>query len=98
MDSIFVWYYGYAFPYRPVYILVPDTFTPSQAFPSTLTCYGCDRTLTETRGRPIVHRAGGMLLQANKEFAIHGDLRAEDVFFYYTTTYVTARGNRISAR
>uniref|UniRef100_D8PNZ0 AMP-dependent synthetase/ligase domain-containing protein n=1 Tax=Schizophyllum commune (strain H4-8 / FGSC 9210) TaxID=578458 RepID=D8PNZ0_SCHCM len=35
---------------------------------------------------PIVHRAGGMLLQANKEFAIHGDLRAEDVFFYYTTT------------
>ncbi|TRM67569.1 hypothetical protein BD626DRAFT_479170 [Schizophyllum amplum] len=36
--------------------------------------------------KPIVHRAGGMLLQANKEFAIHGDLRADDVFFYYTTT------------
>ena len=36
--------------------------------------------------RPIVHRAGGMLLQSNKEFAICGDLRPDDVFFYYTTT------------
>ena len=36
--------------------------------------------------RPIVHRAGGMLLQAKKEFVICGDLSAEDVFFYYTTT------------
>ncbi|KAG5643954.1 hypothetical protein DXG03_009305 [Asterophora parasitica] len=35
---------------------------------------------------PIVHRAGGMLLQAKKEFAICGDLKPEDVFFYYTTT------------
>ncbi|KAJ7276411.1 acetoacetyl-CoA synthetase [Mycena haematopus] len=34
----------------------------------------------------IVHRAGGMLLQAKKEFVICADLRPEDVFFYYTTT------------
>ncbi|KAJ7129661.1 acetoacetyl-CoA synthetase [Mycena epipterygia] len=39
-------------------------------------------------GRPkaIVHRAGGMLLQAKKEFVICADLRPDDVFFYYTTT------------
>jgi len=36
--------------------------------------------------RPIVHRAGGMLLQAKKEFVICADLKEEDVFFYYTTT------------
>ena len=41
--------------------------------------------------RPIVHRAGGMLLQARKEFAICADLRPEDVFFYYTTTYVPSQ-------
>ena len=41
--------------------------------------------------RPIVHRAGGMLLQARKEFAICADLRPEDVFFYYTTTYVLSQ-------
>ncbi|KIJ70551.1 hypothetical protein HYDPIDRAFT_172345 [Hydnomerulius pinastri MD-312] len=35
---------------------------------------------------PIVHRAGGMLLQAKKEFTICADLKPEDVFFYYTTT------------
>jgi hypothetical protein len=29
-----------------------------------------------------------MLLQAKKEFAICGDLQADDVFFYYTTTSV----------
>lgn len=29
-----------------------------------------------------------MLLQAKKEFAICGDLRPDDVFFYYTTTLV----------
>ncbi|KAH9936950.1 acetoacyl-CoA synthetase [Amylocystis lapponica] len=39
-----------------------------------------------TTGEPIVHRAGGMLLQAKKEFVICADLRPEDVFFYYTTT------------
>lgn len=39
-------------------------------------------------GRPkaIVHRSGGMLLQAKKEFVICGDLQSDDVFFYYTTT------------
>ena len=36
--------------------------------------------------RPIVHRAGGMLLQSKKEFVICADLQASDVFFYYTTT------------
>jgi acetoacetyl-CoA synthetase len=36
--------------------------------------------------RPIVHRAGGMLVQAKKEFAICADLQPDDVFFYYTTT------------
>jgi len=41
---------------------------------------------TTGRPKPIVHRAGGMLLQANKEFAICADLTSEDVFFYYTTT------------
>jgi len=43
--------------------------------------------------RPIVHRAGGMLLQSNKELAICGDLHADDVFFYYTTTSV--KGGRM---
>jgi acetoacetyl-CoA synthetase len=38
--------------------------------------------------RPIVHRAGGMLLQSKKEFVICADLHPDDVFFYYTTTYV----------
>ncbi|KAI5124974.1 hypothetical protein M0805_007400 [Coniferiporia weirii] len=41
---------------------------------------------TTGKPKPIVHRAGGMLLQVRKEFAICGDLRPEDVFFYYTTT------------
>ncbi|KDQ64516.1 hypothetical protein JAAARDRAFT_145328 [Jaapia argillacea MUCL 33604] len=41
---------------------------------------------TTGRPKPIVHRAGGMLLQANKEFQICADLKPEDVFFYYTTT------------
>lgn len=36
--------------------------------------------------RPIVHRAGGMLIQAKKEFVICTDLQPDDVFFYYTTT------------
>ncbi|KAJ7180097.1 acetoacetyl-CoA synthetase [Mycena crocata] len=36
--------------------------------------------------RAIVHRAGGMLLQAKKEFVICADLHPDDVFFYYTTT------------
>ncbi|KAI0796637.1 acetoacetate-CoA ligase [Abortiporus biennis] len=41
---------------------------------------------TTGRPKPIVHRAGGMLLQAKKEFVICADLNAQDVFFYYTTT------------
>ncbi|KAF7976274.1 hypothetical protein HWV62_7166 [Athelia sp. TMB] len=40
------------------------------------------------RPKPIVHRSGGMLLQAKKEFLICADLQPEDVFFYYTTTFV----------
>lgn len=36
--------------------------------------------------KPIVHRAGGMLLQSKKEFAICADIKEDDVFFYYTTT------------
>ncbi|KAI0751968.1 acetoacetyl-CoA synthetase [Irpex lacteus] len=39
-----------------------------------------------TTGEPIVHRAGGMLLQSKKEFVICADLKPDDVFFYYTTT------------
>ncbi|KAH7914344.1 hypothetical protein BJ138DRAFT_1079714 [Hygrophoropsis aurantiaca] len=41
---------------------------------------------TTGRPKPIVHRAGGMLLQAKKELIICADLQPEDVFFYYTTT------------
>ncbi|KIM46175.1 hypothetical protein M413DRAFT_16904 [Hebeloma cylindrosporum] len=41
---------------------------------------------TTGRPKPIVHRAGGMLLQSNKELGICGGLHADDVFFYYTTT------------
>ncbi|KAI0081811.1 acetoacetate-CoA ligase [Panus rudis PR-1116 ss-1] len=41
---------------------------------------------TTGRPKPIVHRAGGMLLQAKKEFVICADLQPDDVFFYYTTT------------
>ncbi|KAF5389107.1 hypothetical protein D9757_004902 [Collybiopsis confluens] len=41
---------------------------------------------TTGRPKPIVHRSGGMLIQARKELAICADLKTEDVFFYYTTT------------
>jgi len=41
---------------------------------------------TTGRPKPIVHRAGGMLLQSKKEFVICADLQPDDVFFYYTTT------------
>ncbi|KAI6047176.1 hypothetical protein EDC04DRAFT_2886989 [Pisolithus marmoratus] len=41
---------------------------------------------TTGRPKPIVHRAGGMLLQSKKEFVICADLRPEDTFFYYTST------------
>lgn len=41
-----------------------------------------------TTGLPkcIVHSGGGLLLQLKKEHVIHGDVTADDVFFYYTTT------------
>ncbi|WP_348762285.1 acetoacetate--CoA ligase [uncultured Salinisphaera sp.] len=40
-----------------------------------------------TTGTPkcIVHGAGGMLLQHGKEHVLHGDIGADDVFFYFTT-------------
>ncbi|MEY1661881.1 acetoacetate--CoA ligase [Isoalcanivorax beigongshangi] len=40
-----------------------------------------------TTGKPkcIVHGVGGTLLQHAKEHWLHGDLHAEDRFFYYTT-------------
>ncbi|KAF9009054.1 acetoacyl-CoA synthetase [Cyathus striatus] len=41
---------------------------------------------TTGRPKPIVHRAGGMLLQSKKEFSICAGLRSDDIFFYYTTT------------
>uniref|UniRef100_A0A0W0FJZ4 Putative acetoacetyl-coa synthetase n=1 Tax=Moniliophthora roreri TaxID=221103 RepID=A0A0W0FJZ4_MONRR len=41
---------------------------------------------TTGRPKPIVHRTGGMLLQARKEFSICADVTSDDVFFYYTTT------------
>ncbi|TFK91828.1 acetoacyl-CoA synthetase [Polyporus arcularius HHB13444] len=41
---------------------------------------------TTGRPKPIVHRAGGMLIQSKKEFVICADLQPHDVFFYYTTT------------
>lgn len=37
-----------------------------------------------------------MLLQSNKELAICGDLHADDVFFYYTTTSVKLDAGEIS--
>ncbi|MBM4197082.1 MAG: acetoacetate--CoA ligase [Gammaproteobacteria bacterium] len=41
-----------------------------------------------TTGKPkcIVHGAGGTLLQHRKEHALHVDLRADDVIFWFTTT------------
>ncbi|CAE6454223.1 unnamed protein product [Rhizoctonia solani] len=41
-----------------------------------------------TTGKPkaIVHRTGGMLIQARKELLICADMKPSDVFFYYTTT------------
>ena len=40
-----------------------------------------------TTGKPkcMVHRTGGMLLQHLKEHRLHGDLRANDRLFFYTT-------------
>lgn len=35
--------------------------------------------------KPIVHRAGGMLLQSNKEHIICSEIGPDDVFFYYTS-------------
>lgn len=55
-----------------------------QVDPSTLKPAELRHQLTFLRA--IVHRAGGMLLQAKKEFVICADLQPEDVFFYYTTT------------
>ncbi|KAG2221758.1 hypothetical protein INT45_003398 [Circinella minor] len=41
-----------------------------------------------TTGLPkcIVHSGAGLLIQLKKEHMIHGDMKPEDVFFYYTTT------------
>ena len=41
-----------------------------------------------TTGVPkcIVHGGGGTLLQHAKELILHGDIRRDDVFFYFTTT------------
>ncbi len=41
-----------------------------------------------TTGVPkcIVHSGGGTLLQHAKELILHGDIRRDDVFFYFTTT------------
>ena len=41
-----------------------------------------------TTGKPkcIVHSAGGTLLQHIKELRLHGDIRQDSVFFYFTTT------------
>ena len=41
-----------------------------------------------TTGQPksITHRAGGMLLQLSKEHLIHGDMKPDDVTFFFTTT------------
>ncbi|KAF8321164.1 acetoacetate-CoA ligase [Clavulina sp. PMI_390] len=41
---------------------------------------------TTGKPKPIVHRAGGMLIQLAKELVICGDFVPDDVFFYYTTT------------
>jgi acetoacetyl-CoA synthetase len=45
-----------------------------------------DYNLRLVLNRPIVHRSGGMLIQALKEHLICSDLSPADVFFYYTTT------------
>ncbi|MEM7675011.1 MAG: acetoacetate--CoA ligase [Myxococcota bacterium] len=41
-----------------------------------------------TTGVPkcIVHGGGGTLLQHSKELILHGDIRRDDTFFYFTTT------------
>ncbi|NME72644.1 acetoacetate--CoA ligase [Flammeovirga aprica] len=40
-----------------------------------------------TTGKPkcIVHKAGGVLLEHQKEHLLHTDLKEDDVFFYYST-------------
>lgn len=40
---------------------------------------------TTGKPKPIVHRAGGMLLQSQKEHIIHGNMGPDSVFFQYTT-------------
>ncbi|MQM37726.1 Acetyl-coenzyme A synthetase [wastewater metagenome] len=41
-----------------------------------------------TTGAPkcIVHGGGGVLLQHSKELMLHGDVKRDDTFFYFTTT------------
>jgi acetoacetyl-CoA synthetase len=56
----------------------------SQDGPSMNTNLPIAKSLTNFR--PIVHRAGGMLIQSLKEHLICADIKPNDVFFYYTTT------------
>lgn len=46
-------------------------------------------TRRRTQPKPLVHRAGGMLIQSKKEHVLHGDMGPDDVFFYYTTPGTT---------
>ena len=41
--------------------------------------------------KPIVHRAGGMLIQSKKEHILQGDMGPGDIFFYYTTVSLAPR-------
>ncbi|KAI7861446.1 acetoacetate-CoA ligase [Spinellus fusiger] len=68
---------------------------PSHALPSTITFEQLPFNhpafilfSSGTTGLPkcIVHSSGGLLLQLKKEHILHGDMKPDDVTFFYTTT------------
>ncbi|EAR08055.1 acetoacetate--CoA ligase [Reinekea blandensis] len=70
-----------------------DDAVSGQRLPPDVTRFPFDHPLyilfsSGTTGKPkcIVHSAGGTLLQHIKELRLHGDIRQDSVFFYFTTT------------
>lgn len=72
---------------HPLWVLFSSGTTGKVILSSfeTICAIGADLS-RRTQPKPIVHRAGGMLLQSKKEHVIHGDMGREDCFFQYTTT------------
>ncbi|MEM6454616.1 MAG: acetoacetate--CoA ligase [Acidobacteriota bacterium] len=62
-----------------------DDDAPFPVFPFDHPLYVLFSSGTTGLPKCMVHGAGGTLLQHRKEHRLHTDLRADDVFFYFTT-------------